>query len=222
MILVFILFFSLACVLNRFNRGGTTTLNPTLATYTPVNPSTSTATLATVPPPATPTQNKPTVQATATLQSSAGPATPTLASTPPAIGVAVDCDNLIEIKVFNAPKYYKYLNLQKAKGNWLILNLQLTNLTGETYNYLHENDFTIVSSSTGQSVVSQQPSDIEAYLVWAYKSYLVDPLPGAGTSPRIVAFDVDPTIKDWTLIFNPKESEYSTTPFCTVEIPLYK
>ena len=133
----------------------------------------------------------------------------------------MDCDNLIEIKVLSAPSYFNYLNLLKAKGRWLILHIQLTNLTGETYNYLHENDFTITSPSGGQTVVSMQPSDIEAYLVWAYKSYLVDPLPGAGTSPRIVAFDVDPLIKDWTLIFNPKESEYSTSPFCQVEIPLH-
>jgi hypothetical protein len=221
LILAFILLFSVACVLNRFNQGGTTTISATLATYTPINPSTPVATQATVPPPSTPTPPQPTPPATATIQPSAGPATPTLSSTPPGIGVAVDCDNLIEIKVLSAPSYFNYLNLLKAKGRWLILHLQLINLTGETYNYLHENDFTIVSSGTGQSVVTMQNSDIEAYLVWAYKSYLVDPLPGAGTSPRVVAFDVDPTIKDWTFIFNPKESEYSTTPFCMVEIPLH-
>jgi hypothetical protein len=221
LILVLILLFSMACVLNRFNRGGTATTSSALPTYTPAKPSTSVATQVTVPPSATPTITPLSSAATATLQPLTGPATSTLASTFLGIGAAVDCDTLIEIKVLSAPTYYTYLNLLKANGNWLILHLQLINLTGETYNYLHENDFTLTSTSTGQSVVSMQPSDIEVYLVWAYASYLVDPLPGAGTSPRIVAFDVDPTIKDWTLIFAPKDSPYSTTPFCTVEIPLH-
>lgn len=101
--------------------------------------------------------------------------------------------------------------------------MQLTNLRGETYNFLHENDFAVVGSSSGQTiaVTSTQTTDIEAYLIWGYSAYLVDPLPGGGTSRRIVAFDVDPSIKDWALVFTPKNSVYSTSPFCTVEIPLH-
>ena len=223
LILAFILLFSLACVLNRFARGGATATSASLPTYTPVNPSTSAVTQTTLPPPSTPTQTHPTVQVTTTIHPSASPSTPTLSSTPPGIGVSVDCNNLIDIEVLSAPSYYTVLNLLKANGKWLILHLQLTNPMGETYNYLHENDFTLVSSTPGKTiqVLSTQSADIEAYLVWAYASYLVDPLPGGGTSPRIVAFDVDPAIKDWTLVFTPKDSMYSTTSFCTVEISLH-
>jgi hypothetical protein len=221
LILAFILLFSIACVLNRFNRGSTSTTSATLPTYTQVNLSASATTQATVTPPATPLKTPPSTAMTAAIQPSAGPTTPTIADTPPGIGVAVDCDNLIKIKVLSAPTYYTTLNLLKANGNWLVLHLQMTNLTGETYNYLHENDFTVKSTSSGQSVVSLQPSDIEVYLVWAYASYLVDPIPGGGTSSRIVTIDVDPTIKDWTFVFAPKDSQYSTLPFCSVEIPLH-
>jgi len=220
LILTCILLFSMACVVNRFSRSSTATTNASLPTFTPVNPPTAEVTQ---PAPASPTKASPSLQPTSTaLPSIAGAASPTAVTTPAAIGDGIDCDDLIKIEVVSTPSSSLYLDKLKAQGTWLVVRLQFTNLTGETYNYLHENDLKVVSSNSGQTVQvdSSQQADTEAYFLWAYSSYLVDPLAGGSASQRIAAFDVDPSIKDWTLVFSPKISRYSPTPFCTVEITL--
>lgn len=220
LILSFTLLFSMACALGRFARGGTSSPSLPIPTWTPEN-SSSIATEATQPPPATPTKTSLPAQATSTTQPSAGPSSSSV-STSTGIGVPVKCGDLIQIEVRFAPVYFRSLDQLKANGTWLVLHLQLTNLQGETYNYLNENDFTVVGTNSGQTirVSSTRTADLGAYAVWAYAAYLVDPLLQFGTSNRIVAFDVDPAIKDWTLVFSPKVSPYSTTPFCTAEIVL--
>jgi hypothetical protein len=218
----FLLIFCMACVLNRFTRNETTSSTTPLPTYTENNPQNPEFTQTTEPPPVTSPAEIPTTQKTTTIQPSVSPNLSTATSIPSGIGVAFDCGSLIQIEVLSLPSFYNYLNNLQAKGKWLVLHLRLTNLKGETYNYLHENDFAVMSSDSGQAmnVISLQSADLEAFFVWAYSAYLVDPLPGGGSSTRIVAFEIDPAFKNWSLVFTPKNSKYSTEPFCTVEIPL--
>jgi hypothetical protein len=215
-----VLILSLACVLNRFSRRLVSTSIPPLATLTSSDYIFQVTPSKIMLPSITPTLAIRSESSTATVALSTN-SNPTLSPTNN-IGIAFNCADLISIEILSFPHYYNYLNLQKAKGIWLVLHLRLTNLTSDTFNYLHENDFSLMylNSDLTTQIFSTQSADVEAYLVWAYSAYLVDPLPGAGTSQRVVAFDVDPAIKDWTLIFNPKNSVYSPNPFCTLEIPL--
>ncbi|MCX7707209.1 MAG: SH3 domain-containing protein [Anaerolineae bacterium] len=165
----------------------------------------------------TPT-NTPTPTKTATLTRTRAPTStprPTATSTPrPGIGSVVQCGNEWAIKVLRPPAFAKQLNVldtggyltfitsEAAKGIWLMLLFELTNLQTKTDDIGLFDDELLIKAKLGVSSVTFSPSSWgtsraqRAAGISDWNEYV----PPGITITALAIFDVNPDATDWQLI----------------------
>ena len=184
----------------------TTTEEPPTGTATPKPSATATAT----PMPShTPTERPP----TRTPQ-------PTFTPTPqPAVGDAVRCDDLWEIRVDAPSSFAKRLNVidtlgymtitddAVAKGEWMLIYFTLTNLQTETDRLASWDDELLVQGRLDDRWVSFAPSSWGTSRAQrdAGISDWNDDVPPGITITAVAIFDVNPAAEEWTLVVQPED-----------------
>jgi WD40 repeat protein len=155
---------------------------------------------------------------------------PTATSAPPfgrtpsgQIGTPVRCGNLFEVSVAGPPRFTETIYDEQAQGIFLIVELQITNLTGATYDTLWEEDYEVLGSVNGQERRFPASFDASFDLYWDNQDrpnfiFFTDDVPAGAPSTTMVAFDVDPNGTGWTLLFHPNTWDRSSD--CSVAILL--
>jgi hypothetical protein len=164
-------------------------------------------------------------------------ATPTFTSTPippptlsptvtpiPGIGSLVLCGSIFSIKVLEKPQFETFVYSSKSKlGKFLILRVELTNLSSVSFESLNSNDFAVSANMAGNSVNFNYDSwssiEMNSHTYGLFKSVENSPFPPGVTVKAIVIFDVDPTADEWKLVFTPRNNMFDD-PVCYTEIPL--
>ena len=160
----------------------------------------------------------PTETSTPTLTPTRAPTNtprPTFTPTPrPGIGSVVRCDDMWEVSVFERPSTAKRLNVldtsgyltfsdaESAKGQWLLLLFNLTNLQAETNDLSWLDDELAVKGQLNGRAVAFEPSD------WgtsrAQRSQGIsdwgDDVPPGITIKALAIFDVNPDATDLQLV----------------------
>lgn len=179
---------------------------------TPAQPTETPTPTYTFTPTITPTPSK-TTTLTPTRVPTSTPR-PTAPPTPrPGIGSVVRCGNDWSIKVLRPPSFAKQLNVletggyltfsatETAKGIWLMLLFELTNLQDKTDNIYSFDDPLLIKARLGASSVSFSPSSwgtSRADRAAGISNWSEDVPPGI-TITALAIFDVNPTATDWRL-----------------------
>ncbi len=152
---------------------------------------------------------------------------PTPTSTLPAstIGIWYACGHSFYVSVGEGPHGWgPWLRYQiddaSPRGIFLVVPMDLENLTNRTFDDLWETDYEVTGLVRGRRVTftaDQHASWNQAY-GWRGYAYLSDHVPPGVLFHTLVVFDVDPEGRDWRLVFRPG-SIYGS-PICTIEIPL--
>ena len=164
-------------------------------------------------------------------------ATPTLAPAPPTatsalplggtpsgqIGTPVRCANLFEVSVVGPPRFAETIYDEQAQGIFLIVELQIANLTGATYDTLWEEDYEVLGSVNGREMRFPASFGASFDLYWDNQDrpnfiFFTDDVPAGAPYTTMVAFDVDPSGTDWMLLFHPDTWDGSSD--CSVAILL--
>lgn len=105
-----------------------------------------------------------------------------------------------------------------------MIELQLRNLTQTKYDYLYEEDYEVRATINSQSEIfpSAFGPSFDLYFDLSMNNpniaFYVDDVPAGAAFQTLVAFDVNPTGKNWTLLFHP--DIHTGNPDCQAEIPL--
>ena len=152
------------------------------------------------------------------------PATPTPepTATPEivaAVGVPIRCGDVFQVTVLEPARFSKYTSGETAIGTFLIINLQLLNLTEATYGDLFDEDYEIRGVIDGREATftSSWHASWDLCRDKGTASFTDEAPPGVPFK-TIVAFDVNPDGQDWTLLFHP--NSYIGNADCSVEIPV--
>lgn len=142
------------------------------------------------------------------------------------MGSAVGCDNLFEVKVLRPPSFAKRLNVldtagfmtlsnsEPAKGQWLLIYFDLTNL-GSKPDGLGYDGLAVVGDLNGREVVfnpnswgpsiSQKSVGISSW---------TDEVPPGITMRSMAIFDINPAASEFRVLFRPGYSSYSDSSDC--------
>jgi hypothetical protein len=134
------------------------------------------------------------------------------------IGVNHFCGEQLLVKVPSPPRFIKDMFEHHAVGTFLLAELEIKNLTGDSIR-IWDSDYAIESSIAGEQKLTYPDKAATGYL------YIENPvnlsqdsiLPG-GTWKTMLAFDVDPKGEDWVLKVTPGEEGNEAV--CSVRIPL--
>jgi hypothetical protein len=131
-----------------------------------------------------------------------------------------DCGGLMSARLMEAPHFQKDLFEHHAKGTFLILKLQLNNLTDFPIQ-IWDQDYFIEGEVNGKIVNYGPDKAATGYLYIESPSNLSQDLIKAGENWRTsLAFDVDPAGKSWNLVVVPgREFDQQV---CEVRISLAK
>jgi len=173
-----------------------------------------------------PTYTPNVILATTTFTSTPIPS-PTLSPTVtpvPGIGSLVLCGSTFSIKVLEKPQFETFVYSSKSEvGKFLILRVEITNLSSVSFESLNANDFTVLANLAGNSVKFKfdQWSSLEmnAHTYGLFKYVDTSPFPPGVAVKAIVIFDTDPAANEWKLVFTPRDNMFSD-PVCSAEIPL--
>jgi hypothetical protein len=173
-----------------------------------------------------PTYTPNVIFATTTLTSTPIPPptlTPTITRTP-GIGSLVMCGSIFSIKVLDKPQFETFVYSSKSRlGKFLILRVELTNLSSVSFVSLNSKDFTASSILSGNHVNFNYDSwssfEMNLHTYGLFKSVVDNPFPPGVAVKAIVIFDVDPSASEWNLVFTPRNNMFAD-PVCHSEIPL--
>ena len=149
----------------------------------------------------------------------------------PSVGDTVRCNGMWEITVETPPSFAKALNVldtagyltfsssELAKGTWMLVLFELTNLEDETDSLSSWGDELSVQATLKEHIVSFPPSS------WSTSrsqresgiSDWNDAVPPGISITAIAIFDVNPDATDWMLVVEP---EIGLTKACRTEILL--
>ncbi len=153
-------------------------------------------------------------------------ATPTLAAaTPSGQGsyTPVRCGQLFDVSVSGPIRFSETIYDEKAQGVFLIVELEIVNLTNSTYDTLWEEDYEILALIDGQETRFPASFDASFGLYWDNRDkenfiHFTDDIPAGGPFKTAIAFDVNPRGTGWTLLFHPNTWDGSAD--CSIAIPL--
>lgn len=147
---------------------------------------------------------------------------PTNTPTPrPGLGTDVRCGNDWTVKVVRAPSFAKQLNVldtggyltfsskEPAKGTWLMLLFELTNLQSKTDSLSMFGDDLLIEATLNGSSVSFSPSSwgTSSAQRSAGISNWSDDVPPGITATMLAIFDVNPAATDWKLVIKTDSCE---------------
>jgi hypothetical protein len=144
----------------------------------------------------------------------------------PGIGASVMCGSSFSIKVLEKPQFETIVYSSKSEvGKFLILRVEITNLTSANYQAQNENDFTVSANIGGnRTIFNYDPwSSIEmnSHTYGLYKDVETSPFPPGVKVKAIIIFDTNPKGEEWKLVFTPR-IDILSNPVCELEIPLDK
>jgi hypothetical protein len=127
------------------------------------------------------------------------------------IGIPVRCGEIFEVTVLDPPIFQANTSDEVALGIFLIVRVQLYNLTGSPYMRLEDEHFQLEGMLDRKPVIYPVHWGAAFDLNYYTDSYVDNDIPPALPYVTLVPFDVNPNGTDWVFIFNPS---------CKVEIPL--
>jgi hypothetical protein len=146
--------------------------------------------------------------------------TNTLTNTPqPGIGDLVLCGNVFTAIVPDQPIFVSSASGEKANGMYLIVTLQLVNITTQPVQ-IWMNDYLVEGVLDGRTITFSLDQDATIGLYSDYGLSLYQELINPSlTWKTMLAFDVNPDGIDWVLILKPGSS-ISNHQVCEVRLPL--
>jgi hypothetical protein len=164
-------------------------------------------------PPGTPTPTR------TPMPSPTPPPTPT--PTPvPRVGTVLRCGDVFEAIVPEPPQFLANTDDETAVGVFLVVQMELTNLTNRTYEALFEESYAVRGVVDGRELEFVPHRDASWDMYWQGRNsgvgFFTHDVPPGVPFHTVVVFDVHPDGKDWTLIFSPGKSWFSSGD-CSVE-----
>jgi hypothetical protein len=146
--------------------------------------------------------------------------TPTLPAertvSPP--GTEFACGEAFSVQLTTQPRFQKDLFEHHADGTFLILNVQVTNLTTFPLQ-IWDGDYFVTGSVNGRPVTLSPHKAATGYLyVDSPHNLIQDVIPAGAKFNIALAFDVDPNGAAWDFIFKPGFEYHEQV--CEVRIPL--
>lgn len=157
--------------------------------------------------------------------------TSTFTSTPtsmPGILRNINCADKFMVKIFEKPLFQPYCSDAVANGEFIILKLEITNLTGEFLEGLHEDSFKLHGSVNGDEIVIAFHNDASWQMYYhgrlKNKFHYIDEQFYSGITTKIVTvFDIPKEIDRVSLVFEyaPK-NDFFKNAMCSVKIPIHE
>ncbi len=138
----------------------------------------------------------------------------------PPVVTPMQCGSLFEVTISHPIRFNTIIHDEIAKGVFLIVELQIVNLTSSKYTNLFEEDYQIRGLVNGKETTfpASFSASFDLYFDGDNLIFFTDDiLPGYPFSTA-VAFDVDPSGTNWALLFQPNSQTGS--PDCSLTIPL--
>ena len=190
---------------------------------------TVTATETTQPTPVPTDTPVPPTKTSAPTPTEAPTSTPAPTATPtprPSVGDTVRCGYLFDIKVLRPPSFAKQLNVldtagyltlsnsEAAKGQWLLMFFDLTNLKSEP-DGLGYDGLAVLGDLSGREVLFK-PSSWGPSMFQKSEgiSYWSDEAPPGITMRGMAIFDVNPAASEFRVLFRPNYNSYNETGDC--------
>lgn len=174
----------------------TPTIPPPTETVIPISPS--------------PTVTSPPTATASPTESSSPVSTPTQTNETPG------CENILAMRLLDLPEQTKDLFEHHAKGTFLILHLEVINLT-QTPIQIYSDDYTLILPQDNSAIQLKPHAAATNYLYLVRgDSFYQDQIKAAGIWRTYLAFDIPPNTTHWELRVTPGAG--NSPPLCQTTI----